>query len=475
MKKKGEKGTSRIEKSVSQLPKTIAEYIENNRLEIYNSNNSYAKDTKAYLTAMYKKLNDIFYENKEWEPYAQNSKKAIIQIGIYIDQCKVLKTLEKQSSLSSEEQKIHGFLQSCRNHDKTTEQLKEKNSIMVDEQISALNAMSRIFSKQPYSSLVYKENDKLLYLGINSNHQDMSLEKMRGDLKTQNPFTENLEFQATTKLFRIFVEKLGNIENIKLLLDSMQKDKNPILGNILRKMELQGGFNEQFGEVMNQMISERELLVIKKYSFHNMTIMETYPYGHAEMNALAWARGLHNTDILHTKKDTSHYIIGLASANYGEIDPRGNPKGMQPFSCMGCSSEIEVLRKVSGLKISIGYTSIDSMHFSEFYRPSLNIIFDKELVEAWCFEIESSIKNPMGVEVQRLALRQKQDFSYDEESKQECILKQQLNFSDKENYYTQYSDNYVDSNYWRVNPVDLIGMSYDELINDLLQGETLLN
>ncbi|WPY00086.1 hypothetical protein Megpolyxen_02004 (plasmid) [Candidatus Megaera polyxenophila] len=408
------------------LPELYFEYIRQIWQEVYNSNKTYGKDNKAYLKALCSKLENKFYENEvmPWDNFKEKkSEKAILEaINISVDKCKQGLMLEKQSSLLHEEQITQKVLQQYKSYSKFTDPLIEKNSEEINEQILALNAMSRIFSKQPYSSLVYIAGKKELYLGTNSDYKDTSLQKMQKELAS-NLLIKNSHLQTISRLFEKFIQEPDNTKITQELLEYMQKDKNPILGNILEQMKLQK-HNIEPKTVMDVLISKKEMLLIQKYGFHEDIIIESYPFGHAEMNALALARGIYNKNgdiIVPVEQDTKHYIIGLASASYGKIDTRsGEPQGKNPFSCMGCSCEIEVLKKIAGLKISIGYTSVDSMHFSEFYRPSLNIISSPELTKAWCKEIELSVTNPQQIMEQRT---QKLIFDYNEEKKQDDKLK----------------------------------------------------
>jgi len=455
------------------LPEPYFEYIRQIWQEVYNSNKTYGKDNKAYLKALCSKLENKFYENEvmPWDNFKEKkSEKAVLEaINISVDKCKQGLILEKQSFLSYEEQIIQKVLQGYKSYSKFTDPLIEKNSEGINKQILALNAMSRIFSKQPYSSLVYIAGKKELYLGTNSDYKDTSLQKMQEELVSNLPI-KNSHLQVISGLFKKFTQEPDDTKIAKELLDYMQRDKNPILGNILEQMKLQK-HNIEPKTVMETLISKEEMLLIQKYGFHEDIIIESYPFGHAEMNALALARGIYNKNghiIVPLEQDAKHYIIGLASASYGKIDTRsGEPQGKNPFSCMGCSCEIEVLKKLAGLKISIGYTSIDSMHFSEFYRPSLNIICDIKLAEAWCEEIELSITKPQQIKEQRLTLHQKPIFFDNEESKQDFISKQKSNASDKEGWHESYDNAYGDSNYWKVDPINIIGMSLDDLINEL--------
>lgn len=392
----------RPKENTHQFPKqielAIQSYCETN-LNTYNP-----KDITAYANKVYSDLDNKFYEADVWEKNysSKNKQKALVYISNYVG--KYIPEYQKQSSLSIlslEEQQAQLLLQKYNSHNKYTEPLKESNSEEVNNQIIALDAMSRLFVKNPYSSLVRKVGeDNILYLGVNSNETVMSLKKMN-----EKNFTNNSNvLKIVTAFYNYILEQ--NSKNIQELLQCLQNDMNPILGNILKVLKITPDVkvaslreNQQKG-VLDKLINETEIKFITQYGFHNSSIIESYPYGHAEMNGLAHARGLHsgNVKLLHNE---SPYIIGLASANYGKIDIKGQLQGTQPFSCMGCSAEIEVLKKEENLDISIGYTSIDSMQYSEYYRPSLNIIFNSKLTEAWCKEIELSISKPQIIKEKR--------------------------------------------------------------------------
>ena len=401
-----------------QIELAIKSYCEAN-LSAYNP-----KDPTAYANKVYSNLENEFYVDDVWEKnYSGKSKQKTLEyINNYVS--KYIPEYQKQSLLSilsTEEQQVQSLLQKYNSHNKYTEPLKESNSEEVENQIIALDAMSRLFVKNPYSSLVHKVGeDNILYLGFNSNEKVMSLKKMN-----EKDFTKNSNVLKIVTAFRDYIlEQSG--KNIQELLRCLQNDTNPILGNILKTLKITPDIKiaslheNQQKVVLDKLINKTEIKFIIQYGFHNNNIIESYPYGHAEMNALAHARGLHGGNIV--THNESQYIIGLASANYGKIDIKGQLQGTQPFSCMGCSAEIEVLNKEENLDISIGYTSIDSMQYSEFYRPSLNIIRSTGLTTVWCSVIEESITNPEQTKDKRLSKVssvQNQDIENNEEQKQD--------------------------------------------------------
>ena len=218
--------------SSHEFPIKIAQAIEK---YCQNNPNTYAKDQKAYEFAVYTTLDKKFYETNEWKPYEDNGKqKALGYIGNYIS--KYIPEYQKQSLLNQllpEEQRVQQLLQVHKDHNKHTESVPAKNSREIGEQILALDAMSRFFSKTPYSSLVYKVGEKsTLYLGVNSDKKDIFLQKINEKIFDKNP---NVQDIATA--FKNYIQE-QNHQNIQKLLQCLQTDVNPILGNILKVLAI---------------------------------------------------------------------------------------------------------------------------------------------------------------------------------------------------------------------------------------------
>ncbi len=400
-------------KQVPEKSSKFSDSIEKAIQEICKINFSQYKpsDPKAFANIVYKQLESKVYgeglkgdKQEIWEKQYGDKKKntTITSISQYVQEY-IPQYQEQQyaTQLSSEEQQVQSLLQKHKQDIKHTgETLQEKNTEAASEKILALDAMSRIFNKNPYSSLVYNESEgNTLYLGINSNEPNVFLK----DVNTE--IVSNPNVQKSAAAFEAYINE-PNDKNISVLLGYLQEDKNPILGNILFNMgkkpdiTLLALSEKERKEIIGQLLSNQEVGLIRKHGFHEKEIVESYPYGHGEMNALAEGRGLRRLNTVPSQNEKSEYIIGLAAATYRSS--RSDSQGGPPFCCMGCSAEIEVLRTKRKLDISVGYTSIDSMRYSELYRPSLNMVRDKELTQAWCEEMEMSITEPAVTRKRRL-------------------------------------------------------------------------